>query len=229
MLTIKMLSDKSLIMTKPVRLYQRQSLVDNMQILINPIYSEEIDLSDYDVTIEYLDPANVVHTESLVKDPELYNDTFMRFTMDVDSKFTFMAGDVTMKLLLTHFDEAENKKYVLKTGELIVPVIKDVDFFAYVDEASLGILENKIMELQAETDKLAAAAEIYAEGVPTDLTLNDEALLQLSINGTPTGDGVQIAKPVEEGDGKDDGVIDLNQAPVDNSTNQIPIVAVVDL
>lgn len=224
MLTIKMLSDKSLIMTKPKTLYQRQSLVDEMQILLPSTY-DAVDLTLFDVTIEYIDAANNAHMEQLVKDDELYNDTFIRCTMDLDSKFTYMAGDVIMKLTLTHVDESEGKKYILKTGELVVTIQKLNDYFAYVDSDSISSIDQKIMELQAETDKLAAIAEIYGEKQPDDLVMSDTALLQLSANGTVIGNGVQLAEPVDEDDEKDDGVIDLNS----ENSNEDDQIAVIDL
>lgn len=222
MLTIKMLSDKSLVITKAINIYQRQSLVDNMQILIPLTYSDN-DLTKFNATLEYIDPANMAHTEILVKDEELYNDTMIRFTLDMDTKFTYLAGDITMKLTLTYFDEGENKKYILKTGELTLKILKLNDYFLYADESSFTTIDNKIMELQAQTDKLAAMAGIYAESVPDDLTIDDTALLQLSANGTPIGNGVQLASAVDENDDKDDGVIDLDSSANDEET------AVIDL
>lgn len=225
MLTVKMLTDKSLVMTTPARLYQRQSLVDNMQILINPKYSEDIDLSNFDATIEYIDPANIAHMEQLVKDEELYKDMFMRFTMNLDSHFTYMAGEVLMKLTLTYVDSAENVKYILRTGELKIPILKLNDYFAYVDDSSISTLDNKIMELQTKADELAAVAEIYSAKLPDDLTMNDDALLQLSVNGAAIGEGVQLASPVDEDDDKEDGVIDLDSVNPDEDDS----VAVIDL
>ena len=211
MLTIKMLSDKSLVMTKPVNIYQRQSLVDNMQILIPATFGEN-DMTQYNAVLEYIDPANIAHMENLTRDEELYNELFIRYTLDMDTHFTYLAGDITMKLTLSYFDESENKKYVLKTGELVVTILPLNDYFAYADESSFTSIDNKIMELQAQTDKLAAMAAIYAEKVPDDLNMDEEALLQLSVNGVPVGKGVQLAKPVDDEDGKDDGVIDLNDS-----------------
>ena len=224
MLTVKMLSDKSLVMTKPTTLYQRQSLVDEMQILLPNVY-DSVDLTPYDVTIEYIDPGNNAHMEQLVKDDELYQDKFIRCTMALDSKFTYIAGDVIMKLTLTHVDESEGKKYILKTGELVVTIQKLNDYFAYVDSDSISSIDQKIMELQAETDKLAAIAEIYGEKQPDDLVMSETALLQLSANGTALGNGVQLAEPVDEDDGKDDGVIDLDS----EGGNDDDGIAVIDL
>ncbi len=222
MLTIKMLSDKSLVITQPVNLYQRQSLVDNMQILIKPDFNG-IDLTNYTATLEWIDPANVAHIEILNKDEELYNDQFLRYTLDVDSKFTYMAGDNTMKVTLSYSDESEGKKYVLKTGEVVVKVLKLNDYFVYADESSMTSIDNKIMELQTQADKIAAVAGIYAESVPDDVQMDDNALLQLSINGTPIGNGVQLASAVDEDDGKDDGVIDLDDS------EEVETVAIIDL
>ena len=224
MLTIKMLSDKSLVITKPMKIYQRQSLVDNFQILVPSRY-ENIDLTVFSCTLEWIDAATVVHSELLQADEELYNDTFIRYTLDMDSKFTYLAGTNIMKLNLTYLDTSSEsqKKYILKTGEVEVTVLSLNDYFVYVDDSSLSRIDNEIMKLQAETQKLAAAADIYAQKQPDDLVMDDSALLQLSANGKAIGEGVLLASPVIEDDDKDDGVIDLNNAPDENE------IAVIDL
>ena len=225
MLTIKMLADKNLVITTHAKIYQRQSLVDDMQIFVPYLY-DDIDLRDFVATIEWVDAANVAHSDTLVADEDLYKDNFIRYTLPLDSKFTYMAGIVVMKLTLTHYDESEEKRYVLRTGELEIEILKLNDYFVYTDDSSLDVITNKIMELQTETDKLAAVSKIYAENLPDDLAMSDSALLQLSVNGSPIGEGVQLAAPVDEDDGKDDGVIDLD---IDSDDDDITEVAVIEL
>lgn len=226
MLTIKMLSDKSLVITQKARLYQRQSLVDNMQILVPSTYGEQ-DLTKYTATIEYIDPANIAHSEILIADTELYMDKFVRYVMPLDSKMTYMAGNILMKLTLTYFDEAEEKTYVLKTGELEIEILKLNDYFAYADEASLSTIDNKILALQAETDKLAVLAETYAENQIDDLALTG-SLLQVSAKGVPKGEGVEIPTGwTDDQDGSEDGVIDVDVN--NNSISDDNAVSVVEL
>jgi len=228
MLTVKMLSNKNLVVTTNSRLYQRESLVDNMQILI-PMEYDGINLFDFNATLEYLDPANVAHTESLIADSEVYKDLFIRYTMPLDSKFTYMAGIVIMKLTLTYFDETDNKSYVLRTGELEIEILKLNDYFAYTDDSSLNVIDNKILALQAESDKLAAIAETYAENQVDDLALTGSQL-QLTAKGEKIGEGVEIPTGwIDDQDGSEDGVIDLNGDGDSDSDDDDDAIAVVEL
>lgn len=209
MLTIKMLSDKSLVMTVQSKLYQRQSLVDTMQILIPATY-DDMDLTVFNGTIEYIDPGNVAHMEILTADEDLYKDAFIRYTLPLDSMFTRIAGTVTMKVTLTYNDESTMKKYVLKTGEIEIEIAEINDYFAFVNDSSLDAIDNRIMHLQTEADKLAAAAEIYAEDKVDDLVLEDD-ILHVSANGKALGNGVEIlVNPEDDDSDPEDGQINLD-------------------
>ena len=209
MLTIKMLSDKSLIMTTQSKLYQRQSLVDTMQILVPSTY-DDVDLTTFTATLDYIDPGNIAYMEILTADEDLYKDAFIRYTLPLDSKFTAVAGTVTMKITLTYYDESTMNKYVLKTGEIQIEVNKINDYFAYVTDESISTIDNKIMQLQAETDKIAATAEIYAQDKVDDLVL-EEDILHVSANGKALGNGVEIlVNPVDDDSNPYDGQINLD-------------------
>lgn len=193
MLTIKMLSDKSLIMTTQSKLYQRQSLVDTMQILVPSTY-DDVDLTTFTATLDYIDPGNIAHMEILTADEDLYKDAFIRYTLSLDSKFTAIAGVVTLKVTLSHYDESTQQKYILRTGELQIEIEKLNDYFAYTDDSSLDTITNKIMELQTEADRLSAIADTYAENQVDDLVL-EEDILHVSANGEAKGTGVKIVVP----------------------------------
>lgn len=226
MLTIKMLANKQLVNTTTnVRLYQRQSMVDAMQFLLPETY-DDISLAPFTVCLEYIDPVKVAHKEILTLDEELYKEQFLRYTLPLDSKFTYAAGTLTLKLTLTWQDEETNSKYVLKTDELDINIMTSKDYFAFVDDSSLTALDNKIMELQTKADELAAVADTYASIAVDDLTLDDGDVLKLSSNGRAIGEGVTVAIPVVDPDGVDDGVIDLDSSSEDPDDNS---VAVVDL
>lgn len=230
MLTIKMLKNKDLVVTVPCKIYQRQSLVDNMQILVYATY-EDYDLTKFTATLDYIDAANVAHTEILeAPDEDLYKDVYIRYVLPVDSKFTYMAGKITMKLTLSWNDVETNKKYILRSGELELEILPLNDYFAYVDIDSLNTLDNKIMTLQTETEKLAHMAEIYQESVPTDLSVNEDSVLQLVVNGEVIGQGVSVASVNLDTDGTVDGILDLETA-TDSGVPQPPSdsISIIDL
>ena len=64
--------------------------------------------------------------------------------------------------------------------------------------------------LQTEADKLAAAAEIYAEDKVDDLVLEDD-ILHVSANGKTLGNGVEIlVNPEDDDTNPEDGQINLD-------------------
>ena len=66
MYTIVMRDDKSLRVTQKTTLYQREKLVDKIEILIPQQY-EEMDLSEFTAILKYLDQGNVAHASGALK------------------------------------------------------------------------------------------------------------------------------------------------------------------
>ena len=87
MYTILMNSDKSLVCTSRTTLYQRDKLVDKLQILIPQTY-EDINLSDFTAVLKYIDQGNEVHSEILIKDEEVYKESYLRYTLPIDTNLT---------------------------------------------------------------------------------------------------------------------------------------------
>ena len=184
-------SDKSLVITKPSRIRQRESLVDKLIFYIPTTYSD-IDLSDFTVTFYYfVDPVNEAKMEILTKiesDKEGYNE----YTVDIDSDVTKSAGILTGALALTGVDQSEGKNYILRSGEVSFEILTFDDYYRFVTDESLAPLDNKMLELNNMIQGLSALAEeINEKQVVDDLTLNS-GLLQLTADGDIVGHGVRI-------------------------------------
>ena len=209
-MVIKLLSDKSLIMTKKSTLHQRESLVDNIKILI-PTPFNDIDMTQLVWVAEYVDPAALTHMEILEPEEDLRDDLFIVLHFPITSKFTYMSGKNLLKLTGTGVDESTEEKYVFKTGEIEIEVEKLNDYFNDISSTDIsGAIDQKIAELKAQTDKLAALAEQNSEKMARDLSYTEEGHVNLVDElGAPMGEGIDVLYQ-KQLDSKDDGETDLD-------------------
>lgn len=201
-LVILMKQDKSLVQTRRIRIFQRESLIDKVKFLIPLSYQGE-DLNPYQVTLNYLDTGGTVHMEKLQRkmkpknnpedpeEPDNYidkadNETHMVYLFDVDSKFTRYAGDFTLKLTLDYINyegqtisedgndapEPEPVHYVLNSGETKVSVLPVADYYSIVPDESLAMINQKIAELDARQREIEATAEIYDQSKADSIELH---------------------------------------------------------
>ena len=206
-MVILMKSNKTLILSKPSRLYQKENAVDNITIYVPEKYND-FDLKDFVATLFYTNPGNEAFSETLIAAEESDKEGFIQYSLPVTTKITDVAGTISLYLSLVHTDLEANKKYVLKTSNLDITVETWDDYFKYISDESLSAIDDKIAALDARIDEIKAIAETE---VPDDLTLNNETgLLQLSVDGNAMGEGVNIVVTSSDPDGNDDGVIDLD-------------------
>ena len=127
-LVILLKSDKSLLQTRKIRIYQRENLIDLMSFLV-PMQYEFINVEDsgfdmtaFTVVMNYLDQSGTVHSEILQRyshtDPgtgeieyEDYEDkagnhTHMIYRLPIDSRLTDVCGDYIINLRLQYVDYA---------------------------------------------------------------------------------------------------------------------------
>lgn len=204
-MVILMKSNKTLVLSKPSKLYQQENAVDNITIYVPEQY-EEFELKDFIGNMYYTDPGNVAHSEALVS-VESDKEGFLEFKLPVTTKITNIAGDISLYLSFVHTDLDAGKTYVLKTSNLDVTIEQWDDYFKYVSDESLSAIDNKIAELDTRIAEIKAIADME---VPDDLAITAQGHLQLTVDGATIGDGVDIVVTSEDDDGKDDGVLDLD-------------------
>ena len=208
-MVIKVLSDKSLVMTKKATLHQRESLVDVIKFLI-PTPFNGIDMTQLEWTAEWVDPANLTHMEILDAEEDLRDDLFMVLHFPISSKFTYMSGINILKLSGNGVDESTEEKFVFKTGEIEIEVEKLNDYFNNIPADVSTEIDQKIAELKAQTDKLAALAEQNSEKMARDLSYTEEGHVNLVDEiGAPMGEGIDVLYQ-KQLDSKDDGETDLD-------------------
>ena len=183
MYTILMNTDKSLIATNRINIYQRENAVDKIQFLLPQTY-EDLNLSEFEVVVKYVDQGNVAHSEILELQEELYKEK-LQYILPVTTKITQFAGDVKLSVLNVNLDNDE-KEEVLHTGETIINVKSVDDIFAFTPKESLETIDKKILELQAAIKANTMIAESIDQNKANDLSYENNTL-QLLANGKPIG------------------------------------------
>ena len=219
-MVILMKPNKQLVITKQSRLYQKESVVDVLTFYVPETYQSDsagstYDLKDFAASLSYIDPGNNVHSESLVAAEESLKEGFIQYSLPVTTELTAVAGDVKMQLSLVKADLEHGINVVLHTSELTIEILRWEDYFASVSDASLGVIDQKIAELQTQIEALKSIAEGYSGSVPNDLMITED-LLQLKNDAGPIGAGVNIIIADKDSDGEQDGVIDVDNLPTVN-------------
>lgn len=187
MYTIIMNDDKSLSATHITKIYQREKLVDQFQFLFPQLYNNH-DLSTFTPIIKYVDQSNIAHSEVLSQDSELYKGK-VKFTFPIDTKITQFAGTVKLHITLSKTDLESGKQYVLHTGSYELIVDRMEDYFAYIPDETLEIIDQKIGQLDAQIQHINAIADTYNQTKADDLSYEENELQLLS-------NGLKIGKPV---------------------------------
>ena len=194
MITVLMQSDKTLVISEPGKIYQREKLIDKIRFLVPAVYDVNgvgMDLTQFTTTLEYVDQANVVQTEALTASEDLYKEKFIEYTLPVDTNITRYVGDIELRLSLVHFDADTGYNYVLHTGHTKITVSPLSDWYKFVSDESLDAIDQKMSELDSKLTALDEMAGTYAANQVDDLKLTN-SLLQVSSKGTPLGNGVTI-------------------------------------
>lgn len=225
MLTLLLKANKRLVISKNARIYQREANIDVFNLYIPEKYDDK-DISDCTVVMQYIDPGNVAHSETLDKVTELDDDTglikegYSLYWLPIDTKFTAVAGNIRMQLMLTDMDQDNNQTVIMRSSELTIPVLTVSDYFAYVDDSSLSAIDNRIAELKALAEELENTEGRLDKTIPTDLTMDKDFIKLKTEDGTAIGDGVELNAGGYEVDPVDDGIADLSAIDGSGSEGQ---------
>ena len=163
-MVILMNKDKSLIITVPSVIYEKETNVDKIQFLCPQTYGD-LALGNCSVVITYISPDTKLHRELLTKDEELYKD-HLSYRLPVNTKLTAISGDVTLYLTFYHLaDEGLDGKpniyeQVMRTSETHFSVTPIKDLITWEADEALGAIDKRMLELEAKLK--AADKEIEA-------------------------------------------------------------------
>ncbi len=225
MLKILFKPNKTLVITRDMRIYQNENLANKLVIYIPKEWSD-YQLVNFNIIMKWLNSGNKAYAEALTIEEESDREGYLLCTLPLDTKFTQFAGNNIIKLTMTWFNEEDGRTYTIESSELQIPILAQNDYFAYTADSAFASIDNKIAALQAETDKLAAITADIPTSVPTDLELNDQKLQLVNSEGGLMGDGVQISTAIDEQDGVSDAIVDLSDVSEDGSTSDTSAKAV---
>lgn len=215
MYTILVTDDNTLNTSIRERIMQRSNLVDNLHFLTTPLYKNEIDMTDFTVNLEYLLPVSKQYrTEILVKSEELYKDEYLEYILPFDTKITSEVGDVELQLTFIKADmdaDGNSIQYVRKTSPTVIKILPIAKWSDIIPDEALNAVDRKLLAIDARINELAGIEEALESVVPDDLALSEDNVLQLSVKGTPTGEGVEIYVPDDDEDSVSDGIKDLDE------------------
>ena len=244
-LVILFKEDKELTQTRRIRIYQREKLADRAYFLIPKTYNDFDLTDDWTVTLQYIQVDGTVMAEILKRNPEDYEDkdgnaTHMVYQLDINTKITAQAGDIQAKLSLTHTDfeaqtddpsvDPEPIVRVIESGETTITILALRDYYSAASDASLSVIDQKILELDQKAQEIEAIAEQLVETSIDDITLDTEnQSLYLSEKGNKVGEGIllndlgdALAEFTEEGlinvvtgDGNNTGNTSNTNNPID--------------
>ena len=187
MYTFLLNKDKSLLATERIKIYQREKLVDKVQFILPQSY-EEIDLTNKNVSIilKYVDQEGNAQSEFLVKDDELYKDNYVRCELPIDTNITKFAGNITLHLTIIYLDVENQINQVMHSSETILTISPLKDMYVNINDKSLEIIDQKIIELQASIEAANILNESIDKNKADDLSYEDNTL-QLMSNGKKIG------------------------------------------
>lgn len=213
MYTILMNSSKELIQTVRINLYQRESMINKIQFLMNATYEDDqtFDLSQFTWTIRYTDPGNIAHAEQLTLDVDLYKDKYLRATLPVDSQLSFIAGDITLRL--TGVAVIDGVTYILNSNDTTITIQPLKNLYQQDLDPLLDPIDQRIAQVSAQIEALEIISGVYAEDLPNDLEVDvEESKMYLVHDQTRIGNGAHIMVQTADGDdGEDDGVFDIGR------------------
>lgn len=212
--------DKELIQSKIATIYQKEENVDKIMFLFPQTY-EGIDLSKCTAVMKYRDQGNEPHGELLVLQEDLYKE-HLQYIYKVTTDFTRFSGDIKIYISFLNLNTDDGlTEEVMHTGDTVITVHPKDIFTNFVSNSSLSPVDKMLLENKALAQANKLKLDELEDKMVDDLVLTGD-LLQVASNATPQGSGVRILIPAvddEKYDGKNDGLLDLDDAKIQTGTD----------
>lgn len=215
MYTILLNNDNTFTVSHRERIMQRSKLVDKFHILVEPLYNE-FDMKDFTVVIKYLLPISKKYkSEVLELSTDLYKDRY-EYVLPFDTELTTENGDIEFTVTFTKLDmdsEGNGVQYVRTTDNCTLSILPISKWDDIVPDEALNAVEQKIIELSAQTQKLVDMAETYDKTKADNIGINEDGSVQLKSHDEWIGNAINVAIPGTEdtNDDSHDGIIDADE------------------
>lgn len=175
MYTILVTQENELITSVKERIMKRSKMVDKLHFLVDQFYKEDIDMTDFNVTLEYVMPESREYkTELLVRSEELYKDK-SEYTLPFDTKLTKEAGEIEIQLTFTKVDIDENGnnvQYVRKTSPTTITITPISAWSDFVHDEALNAMDALALKLDGYMKQQEEIAIMYQDTKADDIKLD---------------------------------------------------------
>lgn len=196
MYTILVKDTNELSITVKERIMQRSKLVDNLHFLVNPLYKDEIDMTDFTVMMEYILPVSKKYcTEILTLSEELYKEK-LEYKLPFNTKLTEEAGNIEIQLSFTRLEldeDGNSVQYVRKTSAATITIVPISAWSDVIPDGALTTLDAKMLEIQGQIKALEELSNVTATTKADNIVLDEESHeLYLTANGEPIGNKIDM-------------------------------------
>ena len=206
MYTILVTNDNELKVTIKERIMQRSKLVDSFHFLVPPMYKDTIDMTDFEVNMEYILPVSkeyvtqrITEKLTLALDDEgnavLYKD-MLEYNLPFDTNLTAEAGEVEVQLTFTKTEmspEGVASQYIRKTSPCKITIVPISAWSNIIPDKALTALDQRILKIDEQIKALSESAVLYTNDKADNIVLNTETNeIYLTANGEPLGDRISI-------------------------------------
>ena len=163
------------------------------------------DMRDYVVMLEYRLPVSKKYrTEFLTLSEELYKNK-LEYKLPFDTALTSEAGVIEFQLTFGNIEmdaEGRTTQYIRKVGPGEINIIDVYDWAATIPDEALNALDQRIIAMQAMLKAMIDKNNSMMNNKADNLSYKNE-MLQLTANGNPIGNAVQIKSGGGSGGGGD--------------------------
>ena len=191
MYTILINEDNTLTASVVERVMQQGNIVRNKIIDV----TEDLDqIADYVVMLEYRLPVSKKYrTEFLTLSDELYKNK-LEYKLPLDTALTSEAGVIEFQLTFGNIEmdaEGRTTQYIRKVGPGEIKIIDVYDWAATIPDEALNALDQRIIAMQAMLKAMIDKSNTMMNSKADNLSYKND-MLQLTANGSPIGNAVEI-------------------------------------
>lgn len=206
--------NKTPIISKNTRIYQGENLIDILDIYVQENFGSYV-ISDFSVSLIYVDPGNIMHTELLeaVDDTEQDKTGYIKYRLPLTTELTKLAGNIRMYFSMVSVDDETTEQIVLHTDEVKLKIETFGEHYVFVPDSGMNAIDQKILEVHNEINKTKAMQEQFNKEVPNDLALDVNDRIHLMRDKKVIGNGVEVVVPMRIDhvyDETNDGVINVD-------------------
>lgn len=154
MMNLLMREDKTIRLTNAVPIYQYDTSMDKLRILVPHFWGEQ-DLTEFNAVLSYMLPDGTIGTETLVLDEEPYNEDYISYTIVITTTYTSLPGTDYLKIVFAKVDQSDTA-YVLRSQLGKLPILSDNVVSGEIDPGAIARIESQIADLDYRLNVEAA-------------------------------------------------------------------------